>query len=56
MQKETAIIHAIPVDELTGAISVPIYQTSTYVQESPAFTKGMTMPAVIIQHAKHWKI
>lgn len=40
MQKETAIIHAIPVDELTGAISVPIYQTSTYVQESPGVHKG----------------
>ncbi len=40
MQKETSIIHAIPVDELTGAISVPIYQTSTYVQESPGVHKG----------------
>ncbi len=40
MQKETTIIHAIPVDELTGAISVPIYQTSTYVQESPGVHKG----------------
>ncbi|HRG84631.1 MAG TPA: aminotransferase class I/II-fold pyridoxal phosphate-dependent enzyme, partial [Chitinophagales bacterium] len=40
MQKETTIIHAIPVDELTGAISVPIYQTATYVQESPGIHKG----------------
>ena len=40
MQKETTIIHAIPVDELTGAISVPIYQTATYVQESPGINKG----------------
>ena len=27
-------------DELTGAISVPIYQTSTYVQEAPGINKG----------------
>jgi cystathionine beta-lyase len=37
---ETQIIHSIPVDELTGAISVPIYQTSTFVQESPGIHKG----------------
>lgn len=36
----TQIIHNIPVDELTGAISVPIYQTSTYVQEAPGVNKG----------------
>lgn len=36
----TQLIHGIPVDELTGAISVPIYQTSTYVQESPGVNKG----------------
>lgn len=40
MQTETKIIHSIPVDELTGAISTPIYQTSTYNQESPGVTKG----------------
>ncbi len=40
MQLETQIIHNIPVDELTGAISVPIYQTSTYVQEAPGVHKG----------------
>lgn len=37
---DTQIIHAIPVDELTGAISVPIYQTSTYVQDAPGIHKG----------------
>jgi cysteine-S-conjugate beta-lyase len=37
---DTQIIHNIPVDELTGAISVPIYQTSTYVQEAPGVNKG----------------
>lgn len=37
---DTQIIHDIPVDELTGAISVPIYQTSTFVQEAPGVNKG----------------
>lgn len=36
----TDLIHSIPVDPLTGAISVPIYQTSTFVQESPGVNKG----------------
>ncbi len=36
----TALIHAIPTDPLTGAISVPIYQTSTFVQEAPGINKG----------------
>ncbi|MES2780881.1 MAG: PLP-dependent aspartate aminotransferase family protein [Bacteroidota bacterium] len=37
---ETQIIHNIPVDPLTGAISVPIYQTSTFVQDAPGIHKG----------------
>ncbi len=36
----TALIHGIPADPLTGAISVPIYQTSTYVQEAPGVNRG----------------
>lgn len=40
MQETSSILHAIPVDELTGAISVPIYQTSTFVQEAPGVHKG----------------
>ena len=40
MKPATHLIHSIPVDELTGAISVPIYQTSTFVQESPGIHKG----------------
>ena len=40
MSKITQIIHSIPVDELTGSISVPIYQTATYVQEAPGVNKG----------------
>ena len=40
MYSETKLIHSVPVDELTGAISVPIYQTSTFVQEAPGVNKG----------------
>ena len=40
MQEATKIIHSVPVDKLTGAISTPIYQTSTFVQEAPGVNKG----------------
>jgi len=40
MGKATQLIHSIPVDPLTGAIAVPIYQTSTFVQEAPGVNKG----------------
>ena len=40
MQEATKIIHSIPVDKLTGAVSTPIYQTSTFVQEGPGVNKG----------------
>ena len=40
MQATTKLIHSIPVDELTGSVSVPIYQTSTFVQEAPGINKG----------------
>ncbi|HEY0679750.1 MAG TPA: PLP-dependent aspartate aminotransferase family protein [Chitinophagaceae bacterium] len=40
MSTATQLIHSIPVDELTGAISVPIYQTSTFIQEAPGVNKG----------------
>ena len=40
MQTATQLIHSIPVDPLTGAISVPIYQTSTFVQEAPGVNRG----------------
>lgn len=36
----TNLIHSVPVDELTGSISVPIYQTATYVQQAPGVNKG----------------
>lgn len=40
MSNATKLIHSIPVDPLTGSVSVPIYQTSTYVQEAPGVNKG----------------
>ncbi len=40
MSNATQLIHSIPVDPLTGSISVPIYQTSTFVQEAPGVNKG----------------
>lgn len=40
MGNSTQLIHSIPIDPLTGAISVPIYQTSTFVQEAPGVNKG----------------
>jgi len=40
MSNATQIIHSIPVDPLTGAVSVPIYQTSTFVQDAPGINKG----------------
>src|SRR6478735_4073430 len=40
MKTATRILHSIPVDPQTGAISVPIYQTSTFVQEAPGVNKG----------------
>jgi cystathionine beta-lyase len=40
MQATTQLIHSIPVDAQTGAIAVPIYQTSTFVQEAPGVNKG----------------
>src|SRR5690606_5828663 len=36
----TKIIHSIPSDPLTGAISVPVYQTSTFIQQAPGVNKG----------------
>jgi cystathionine beta-lyase len=40
MSNATQLIHSIPVDSLTGSISVPIYQTSTFVQDAPGIHKG----------------
>jgi cystathionine beta-lyase len=40
MSRITEILHSIPVDPLTGSIAVPVYQTSTFIQESPGIHKG----------------
>ena len=40
MKATTKLIHSIPVDPLTGSLSVPIYQTSTFIQEAPGINKG----------------
>ncbi len=40
MKEQTRTLHSIPVDPLTGAISTPIYQTSTFVQDAPGIHKG----------------
>ncbi len=40
MSTATQILSSIPVDAQTGAISVPIYQTATFVQEAPGVHKG----------------
>lgn len=38
---ETALIHAgIPIDERTGAVNIPIYQTSTYKQDGLGKMRG----------------
>src|SRR5689334_13610765 len=40
MKEQTQILQNIPVDELTGALSVPIYQTTTFVHDQPGQHKG----------------
>ena len=40
MSTATQLLHSIPCDPLTGAISIPIYQTSTFVQDAPGENKG----------------
>lgn len=40
MNESTRNIHVFSPDEQTGAISTPIYQTSTFVQEAPGENKG----------------
>lgn len=40
MCTQTEIINLIPTDPLTGAVAVPIYQTTTFVQEQPGEHNG----------------
>lgn len=40
MSNVTSLLNGIPSDPLTGAISVPIYQTSNFVQDAPGVNRG----------------
>lgn len=40
MSTQTDILNNIPIDPHTGAIAVPIYQTTTFAQEAPGVNKG----------------
>lgn len=40
MSFQTDLLNHIPTDPHTGAIAVPIYQTSTFVQDAPGVNKG----------------
>jgi cystathionine beta-lyase len=40
MSNATQTLHSIPSDPLTGALSVPIYQTSTFIQDAPRENRG----------------
>ena len=40
MRFETLLIHGVTEDEKTGAVNVPIYQTSTYKQAGIGDNKG----------------
>ena len=40
MKEQTKILQSIPVDQTTGALSVPIYQTTTFVHDYPGQHKG----------------
>ncbi len=40
MREQTKILNSIPVDPQTGAITTPIYQTSTFVQQAPGVHQG----------------
>ena len=40
MREETKLIHGNGSDPLTGAVSTPIYQTSTFEQSAPGDNQG----------------
>ena len=40
MSSQTDILTAIPTDPLTGAVAVPVYQTTTFAQEAPGINQG----------------
>ena len=52
MRKKTQLIHGgIFGDEKTGAVSVPIYQVSTYKQDGPVIIVVMNIPVQAIRLA-----
>ena len=56
MKQETKFIHAgAEPDPATGAIMTPIYQTSTFVQESPGVHKGYEYARQKILPEQRWK-
>ena len=42
-------------DPATGAVTVPIYQTSTFVQKAWVNIKALNMPALQILPVLHWR-
>lgn len=40
MSRIQQILHSLPVDPLTGAVTTPVYQVSTFVQDGPTTNKG----------------
>lgn len=53
---ETGLIHGgIYGDQYTGAVNVPIYQTSTYEQQGLGQNKGGNIPEQEIQPERHLK-
>ena len=42
MSNITEILHSIPIDEQTGSISVPVYQTTTFVQQALESIRALT--------------
>lgn len=40
MSRIQQILHSLPVDPLTGAVTTPVYQVSTFVQDGPTTNRG----------------
>lgn len=56
MNFDSKVIHGgISEDEATGAVSIPIYQTSTYRQLEVGKHKGFEYSRTKIPPDSHWK-
>lgn len=54
---ESALIHGgIYGDSFTGAVNVPIYQTSTYEQQGLVRIRAGNIPARAIPPAPRWRL